>query len=154
MKVKYFAIVFLFISLLFLLIPGCTQSNNTNTIAPSPTTKTIQPTTTTTTPPTTTPTPQVVEKDKSYNVVSPRGVALPVNIKPLAKRLDTLDGKTIYVDQAEADPVIMPALWARVQKDYPNTNWKLILPTSLFGPSMPEAEVKTNAQAVIRGVGW
>ena len=85
--------------------------------------------------------------------MNPRGVALPVDIKPLAARLDTLDGKVIYVNQGEADPVIMPPLWARVQKDYPKTTWKLIASSS-FGPSSVEAEVTANAKAVIRGIGW
>jgi hypothetical protein len=87
-------------------------------------------------------------------VLSPRGVALPVQIKPLAERPASLDGLIIYVNQAEADPIIMPALWARVQKDYPKVQWKLILPTSLFGPNTPEAIVTQEAKGVIRGVGW
>ena len=112
------------------------------------------------TPPPTTPTPsepqvvtKTVEVEKEYRCLNPQGIQPAVEISALAPRLDTLDGKTIYVNQGEADPVIMPALWERVQKDYPNTNWKLIA-TSTFGPSAPEQEVLDTADAVIRGVSW
>jgi hypothetical protein len=103
--------------------------------------------------PTSTPAPNVIEKEKSYNCLSPIGVQPPINIVPLSPRLDTIKGKTIYVNQGEADPVIMPALWDRLNKDYPDTNWKLIASSS-FGPAAPEDEVKQNAKAVIRGNAW
>ncbi len=96
---------------------------------------------------------QIVEKDKVYNCLSPQGIQPSVEIKPLAARLDTLDGKVVYVNQGEADPIIMPALWERVKKDYPKTNWKYIA-TSSFGPSSLEAEVTASAKAVIRGIAW
>ena len=71
----------------------------------------------------------------------------------LASRLDKLEGKTIYVNMGEADPVIMPALYNRLNRDYPNVNWKWI-GTNEFGPSTPEKEVLENADAVIRGLAW
>ncbi len=92
-------------------------------------------------------------KDKSFNYLDPRGIQPPVQLSSLAKRLTTVDGMTMYVNQGEADPIIMPALWERVQKDYPKTNWKYIQ-TSSFGPSAPEQEVKDTADAVIRGIAW
>ena len=92
-------------------------------------------------------------KDKSYNYLDPRGIQPPVQLSSLAKRLTTFDGMTMYVNQGEADPIIMPALWERVQKDYPKANWKYIQ-TSSFGPSAPEQEVKDTADAVIRGIAW
>jgi hypothetical protein len=92
-------------------------------------------------------------KDKSYNYLDPRGIQPPVQLSSLAKRLDTFDGKTMYVNQGEADPIIMPALWERVQKDYPKANWKYIQ-TSSFGPSAPETEILQSANAVIRGIAW
>jgi hypothetical protein len=91
--------------------------------------------------------------DTKFNCLSPVGIQPPVTIVSLAARLDTIKGKVIYVNQGEADPVIMPALWERVQKDYPDTTWKLIASSS-FGPASPEDEVKQNAKAVIRGVAW
>jgi hypothetical protein len=117
------------------------------------TTTTPAPATTTAATPKTTAAPSVQIVEPKYNVLSPRGVQLPVDIKPLSARLDTFDGKTIYVNQGEADPVIMPALFARVQKDYPKATWKYIF-TSSFGPNTPEQEVLTGAKAVIRGISW
>jgi hypothetical protein len=133
------------ILVLALAISGCSQT----TAPQAPVTTTAPPQVTITI----TPTPQIVEKDKSYNCMSPLGIAPSVDVKPLAARLDTLAGKVIYVNQGEADPIIMPALWTRVQKDYPNTTWKLIA-TSSFGPSSLEAEVTASAKAVIRGIAW
>ncbi len=92
-------------------------------------------------------------KEKSFACLSPIGIQPPVQISPLAPRLDKFDGKTIYVNQGEADPVIMPALWERVQKDFPKTTWKYIA-TSSFGPASPEQEVRDTADAVLRGIAW
>ncbi len=139
---------------LMMVATGCSQQNN-----PTPPATTTAPTATTASTVTVTPTPQVITKDKTYNVLNPAGDFIPVTIKPLSPRLDTLDGKLIYVDQGEADPVIMPALWERVQKDYPKTNWKYIA-IATFGPTAVEAEVlgtapgTKKADAVIRGIGW
>jgi len=91
--------------------------------------------------------------DLTYNVLSPRGIQPAIQINPLAPRLETFDGKVIWVNQGEADPVIMPAVWDRVQKEFPKATWKLIASSS-FGPSNPEAEVLDVADAVIRGIGW
>jgi hypothetical protein len=110
-------------------------------------------TVTTTATATTTATPAAVVKDKTYRALNPRGIEPSVQIKPLAARLDTPDGKTIYVNQGEADPIIMPALWIRLQKEYTKTTWKLI-EASNFGPNTPEDEVLKNAKAVIRGISW
>ena len=78
---------------------------------------------------------------------------MPVNVFPLAERLDTLDGKEGWVNQGEADPIIMPAIWERVQVDFPKTSWHYIA-TSSFGPTSPEADVVAAADFVIRGNSW
>jgi hypothetical protein len=95
-------------------------------------------------------TPQI---EKTQKILNPQGIPQPVEIKPLAPRLSTLNGKTIYVVQSETDPVIMPALWERLNKDYPKANWKQIV-TDGFGPDIPEDEVLKNAQAIIHGNAW
>lgn len=113
-------------------------------------TVTVTPTPTTLPTPTSTP----VVTDKKYNVLSPRGVALPVQIFSLSPRLDTLDGKTIYVVQGEADPVIMPALNDYLQKNYTKTTWVYYQPSSSFGPAAPDATTLAAAKGVIRGNAW
>jgi hypothetical protein len=134
---------------LVLVLSGCGGEEAT----PTPTaTPTATPTPTATAPPTATPTP--IPPEIEYNALSPRGIALPVEIESLAERIDTIDGKTIYIQQGEADPVIMPALYEYAQANYPNTTWVYYQPTSGFGPNNPDSEVRENADAAIRGIGW
>ena len=140
---KLIALVASFGLVLVLVLCGCpseTSPSPTPTATPSPT---VQPS----------PTPTIAP-ELEYNALSPRGIALPVEIVPLAERLDTINGKTIYIRQGEADPVIMPALYEYAQANYPGTTWVYYEPTSGFGPTSPGDEVKDNADAVIRGVGW
>ena len=98
-------------------------------------------------------TPGSVTQDKQYNVLSPRGIQPAIEISSLAPRLDSVVGKTVYINQGEADPVIMPALWERLNEEYPDTDWVLIA-TSGFGPATPEPDVLESADAVIRGIAW
>jgi hypothetical protein len=98
-------------------------------------------------------TPQTSNQERSYNCLDPRGIQPPVQTSALAPRLQKLDDSTIYLNQGEADPIIMPALWKRVQKDYPKVTWKYIASEG-FGPSTLEADVKDTADAVIRGNAW
>jgi len=91
--------------------------------------------------------------DLSYNCLNPRGIMLPVMTVSLAERLDTLDGKEGWVNQGEADPIIMPALWEMVQERFPKTSWHYIA-TSSFGPPSPETDVVSAADFVIRGNAW
>jgi hypothetical protein len=95
-----------------------------------------------------------VAEDKVYQALNPAGIFIPVDTVGLAERLDTINGKTIYLIQGEADPVIMPALNNVVNEDYPNTTWVYYNPVSSFGPGTPDDTVKAEADAVIRGIGW
>jgi hypothetical protein len=145
-KINLIPIITSIVLALVLVIMACGQATT-----PAATTTTPAPATTTTkaaAPVTTT-----VEVDKKYQCLSPQGIQLPVQISPLAPRLTTFDGVVVYVNQGEADPIIMPALWTRVQKDYPKTTWKLIA-SNQFGSNTPEAEVLSTAKAVIRGISW
>lgn len=92
--------------------------------------------------------------DKTYKAVNPVGEFIPVQTRAISPRLDTLDGKTIYVIQGEADPVVMPGLYEKLTKDYPKTTWVFYNPVSSFGASTIEAEPKAKAQGIIRGNGW
>jgi hypothetical protein len=134
---------------MMLTVTACTQA-----AAPTTPTSTQPPTTTTTPVVVPTPTPQVIYKDTVYNALNPAGDFAPVQTKTLAARLTTLDGQLIYVVQGEADPVIMPALIDRLKKDYPKTNWNFYSPSSGFGLTAPDATMKADAKATIRGVGW
>ncbi len=93
-------------------------------------------------------------EDKTYRALNPQGDFQPVETVSLAARLDTLNGKTIYIIQGEADPVIMPALAEALPRDYPNTTWVYYKPVSSFGDTRPDDTTKAEADAVIRGIGW
>jgi hypothetical protein len=94
------------------------------------------------------------EREKTYSCVTPLGIQPPVTLSPLAPRLNTMDGKTIYIVQGEADPVIFPALNDAVRVKFPKTNWNYYNPSSSFGASTPDDQTKAEAQAVLRGIAW
>ena len=64
------------------------------------------------------------EKDRVYKCLNPVGFQPPVELFPLAPRLDTLDGKTIYFS-ITGEPDITIPLEKRLKADYPNVNWKI-----------------------------
>jgi hypothetical protein len=150
LKTRNLIILFSSIFLVLLLLAsGCTGA------APAATTSTpttIQSTTPKPAPVTVTPSPVI--QDKTYNFINPQGSFIPVQTKALAPRLDKIDGKTIYVVQGEADPVIMPALIERLKKDYTKTNWVFYQPSSSFGITVADDTMKADAQGAIRGNGW
>jgi len=130
--------------ILVIMLPGC-QSEKTPTssaAAPAPTV-----TTTATAPPVT------KQIDKVYKVINPTGTFIPVETKPLAARIDTLDNKTIYFVESEANPRIMPALLKRMKETYTKTTF-VYTATASFGDSVPSEDLLKNAKAYIRGISW
>jgi len=75
--------------------------------------------TVTSTPPTTTATAAKLV------VFDPRGTPSPITLKPMAKRLDTLDGKTIYVVDImyPYTQVFAEEVSKILQQKYPKTTW-------------------------------
>ena len=92
----------------------------------------------------------MVEK---YKCLDPVGIQDPVNLDPLAPRLDTIDGKTIYVCiNAGGDQDITIPLLKKLPADYPNVNWEI---KRQFGFSAELTdEEKNTADAMIAGVIW
>jgi len=147
--------------LTLILSTGCPAPSASPTPTPSqgtptPSQGTPTPSQGTPTPSQGTPTPSTpTGTELSYNVLSPRGIALPVKIQPLAARLKLpLDGKTIFIVQGEADPIIMPALNDYARQKLPNVTWNYYNPSSGFGGTSPDATTKAAANGLIRGVGW
>lgn len=97
--------------------------------------------------------PSPGNEDLIVKALNPAGRHMPLEVQGLAPRLDTIDGKTIYIHQGEADPVLMPALLELVKKKYPNVKWRYIAHSD-FGPRKAENEVLAEADAVIKGVAW
>ena len=94
----------------------------------------------------------MAEKDRVYKCLSPVGIGVPVELHPLAPRLDTLDGKTIHFS-ITGEPDITIALDKQLKADYPNVNWtqkKSYTPMPVF---LSDEEMKTT-DAVILGVCW
>jgi len=90
--------------------------------------------------------------EKVYRCLNPVGVQAPVDLFPLAPRLNGLDGKTIYLSiggGGEQD-IIIP-LQKRLRGDYPNVNWQM--KPAGRGGVLSDEDMKT-ADAVIRGVVW
>ncbi len=91
-------------------------------------------------------------EDRTYKCLNPAGVELPVNTFPLALRLDTIDGKEIYLS-ATGEPDITLALEKKLKSAYPNVNWK-VKRTYVTNPvPLSEEEMKT-ADGLIQGVAW
>ena len=76
-----------------------------------------------------------------------------MTLRPLAPRLDRIDGKTIYVCiNAGGDQDITIPLLKRLQTDYPNVDWRI---KRKFGFSAELTdEEKKDADAMIAGVIW
>jgi hypothetical protein len=144
---------------LMLVVIACSQ-------AATPSTTTSKPNAPATVTVTATPTAPAAAADKKYNVLDPTGAFIPVNTQALAPRLDKLDGKTIYVCQGEADPVVMPGLYKALVAKFTNTKF-IYYDRSDFGPSAPgtggtatstglpeDPNILKQVQGVIRGNGW
>lgn len=84
--------------------------------------------------------------------ISPVGIAEPVRTFPLARRLDTIDGKNICMSIC-GEPDITIALEKKLRSEYPSVNWNLKKTYSLFPIPLTEEELKTT-HAVIQGVLW
>ncbi len=94
----------------------------------------------------------MAEKDKVYRCLNPVGIEVPVNTAPLAPRLDTLDGKTIYLS-ITGEPDITIPLEKKLKFDYPNVNWKIKKTYTIVPNQMSDEEMKT-ADGLIQAICW
>ncbi len=94
----------------------------------------------------------MADKEKVYRCMNPVGLKQPVNTFPLAGRLDSLDGKTIYIS-ASGEPDIMIPLEERLRRDYPNVNWEKKHTYGIDVDAL-SAQERKRADAVIQGVAW
>jgi hypothetical protein len=104
-------------------------------------------------PPKATQSPDAAQQESMYKILSPQGIPQPIDIIPLAPRLDSLKGKTIYVVIDEPEPIVVPALRDRLKNDYPETDWKFIASDD-YGGNLPDTSVLDNAEAIVRGNAW
>jgi hypothetical protein len=92
------------------------------------------------------------EVEKVYQVLNPAGTYQTVETHACAPRLDTVDGKIIFINQGEAYPVVLPVLIPKLQKDYPKTTF-IIGYNKSYG-TLNLSDIPKNAQAQIMGVSW
>ncbi len=89
--------------------------------------------------------------------LNPKGNPPPIQLVPMAKRLDTLDGKTIYLVSdgfPGADHFLdQIAIWFR--KNMPSVKTVYRLKAGGFADDDPKlnAEIKANGNAVIMAIG-
>jgi hypothetical protein len=89
--------------------------------------------------------------------LNPKGNPPPIQLVPMAKRLDTLDGKTIYLVSdgfPGADHFLSQvAVW--FQKNIPSVKTIYRLKAGAFADDDPKlnAEIKANGNAVIMAIG-
>jgi hypothetical protein len=97
-------------------------------------------------------------KGKVYDFLNPVGTHAPVDLVPLAPRLEKLDGKTIYISVgAGGEQGIMIPLPKKLQNDYPQVNWKVTYAAphlTIAGSLALTDEEMKDADALIRGVVW
>jgi hypothetical protein len=100
----------------------------------------------------------MAEKGKVYKCLNPVGIQDPVDLLPISKRLDKLDGKTIFfsIGAGGEQDIIIP-LTKRLQSDYPQVKWQIRTAAAhmtIAGSSALSEEKMKVADAVIRGVVW
>lgn len=91
-------------------------------------------------------------QDRVYKCLNPVGNEVAVDIVPLAPRLDTLDGKEIWLS-ITGEPDITIALERRLKMDYPNVNWKTKKTYTISPVELSDEEMKT-AQGLLQAVCW
>ncbi len=87
-----------------------------------------------------------------FNCLNPVGIQDPVELSPLAPRLDKLDGKTIHMSICGEADIWVP-LEKKLKMDYPNVNWTVKKRFHIVPMMLSEEERKTT-DAVILGVCW
>ena len=90
--------------------------------------------------------------DKVYKCLNPVGIQSPIETFPLAPRLDTVEGKEIWLS-ITGEPDITIALERKLKMDYPNINWRQKKTYGIVPVELSAEEMKT-ADGVIQAVCW
>lgn len=90
-------------------------------------------------------------------VLNPRGIQPPIRLIPMAPRLDTLDGKTIYVVDTKY-PLTKPfvqEVYNVLKEKYPKTNWVFRDKIGSYFDDDPKlwAEIKEKGQGMVMAIG-
>ena len=94
----------------------------------------------------------MAEQDKVYKCLNPVGISIPVETFPLAPRLTSLEGKTIYLSVTGETDITIP-LEKRLKAAFPKVNWKLKKTYTIAPVPLSEEEMKT-CDGLIQAVCW
>jgi hypothetical protein len=101
---------------------------------------------------------QAAQADEKITVLTPLGTPPPIKLKPMAPRLDTLEGKTIYVvdDGFVGGDNLLHEIVAWFEREMPNTKAIYKRKGGMgFEAEDPAlwAEMKEKADGIIIGMG-
>ena len=93
--------------------------------------------------------------EAKISVLNPRGVLPPIRLIPMAPRLDTLDGKTVYIIHTAFGEPFLPEMQKLLAARYPKTNWIYRRKAGSYFDDDPKlwAEIQEKGNGVIMGVG-
>ena len=95
-------------------------------------------------------------EESKVTVVNPRGTPPPIRLVPMAPRLDTLDGKTIYVINIGFGDTFLPEVQKVMAEKYPKTTWIFRRKAGRdYFDDDPKlwAEIKEKGHGMVMGVG-
>jgi hypothetical protein len=88
--------------------------------------------------------------ERTYKCLNPIGIQDPVDLHPLAHRLDRLEGKTIMFNMmVQVERELLVPLERMLKNDYPKVHWNM----RASGPPISDEELG-NADALIQGVAF
>ena len=94
---------------------------------------------------------------EKIRALNPRGIPPAIQLVPMAKRLDTLDGKTIFLvsDGFPGADHFLAQVGSWFKKNMPNVTTEYRLKAGAFADDDPKlnAEIKAHGNAVIMAIG-
>jgi hypothetical protein len=95
--------------------------------------------------------------EPKLTVLNPRGIPPPITLVPMAPRLTTLDGKTIYLvsDGFPSADIFLDQVGTWFKKNMPSVTTVYRLKAGGFADDDPKlnAEIKAKGQGVIMAIG-
>lgn len=95
--------------------------------------------------------------ETKLSVLDPTGYPPKVTRKPMAPRLDSLDGKTVYLIDARFDDseILLQQMQAWFAEHLPNVTTRLVQLSTVYTQDDPKTwqMIKENGDAAIIGVG-
>lgn len=101
--------------------------------------------------------PSPAANDAKITVLNPRGILPPIQRIPMAERLNSLEGKTIYIIDTKFARTrdFVETLHKVLQEKFPKTTWILRDKRGNYQVDDPELwkEIKAKGHGVIMGIG-